>query len=287
MLFNCGTVVKSFQDIPKRGFTVSKYGAASGHTVGHLNQECVAVRGLEGRSSEGNAFSGQLEVIPLKGRGDFATQGDSGCLAFIITEGYPYTIKALGMYIGTYSYGGCVVTPIWAILQKFNLPLQLLSFPVQRQEAEMDVMEEDTVSERVTNLENNVKHQETAITKMTENVGYLGAQMKTVNTKVNANEQASNINRYLIDEVKQETMGHNAGRQPNVSEPRRQIGMVIPLPTTSSTAKQESNQAASGAFLFGACNTEKAEENQDKSEKERPQDAPGKPTMHVKPRSTI
>ena len=192
MLFNCGSIVKSFEEIPI-GCTVSKYGASSEHTVGHLNQVNVAARGFED-ISEGNVFYGQLEIIPLKDNGVFAINGDSGCLTFMITDssnGDPYTIRALGMYIGHYDHGGCcLVTPIWAILQKFNLPLRLMSFPVQRQEAEM---EEVDLRGKVENLENNMRQQlgtqRAVISNIEENLGRLGANMVAVKALQDSVEQ--------------------------------------------------------------------------------------------------
>ena len=315
MLFNCGTVVKSFDEIPI-GCTVSKYGAASEHTVGHLNQVSVAARGLED-TLQGDIFYGQMEIIPLKdtSNGVFAINGDSGCLTFMITDstnGDPYTIRALGMYIGHYHHGGCLVTPIWAILQKFNLPLRLLSFPVQRQE---ETMEEGDLKERVENLENYVQQQvgshRLALSNIEDSVGKLGANMSVVKTlqdsleqmelqmvavkrKVNANEQSSNMNRYLVDTVKREMMVNVATRQADdVSDTRRRIGMVPPLALTNSNWEQDNRVHVSeqGAFQFGACNAPNNVKDQDEKGQEKSEKAPGnnsqKPTLYVKPRATI
>ena len=37
-------------------------------------------------------------------------------------------IRALGLLVGGTGYGTTIVTPIWAVLEKLNLPLKLLEF---------------------------------------------------------------------------------------------------------------------------------------------------------------
>ena len=101
------------------------------------------------------------------------------------------------------------------------------------------------------------------------------------------------MNRYLVDTVKREMLGHGASRQAeDVSENTRRVGMVPPLALTSGNDLQDNHQADSehNGFQFGACSSPKAKEDQDELEQEKCQGAHGhssqKPTMYVKPRAT-
>lgn len=62
----------------------------------------------------------------------FAKEGESGSLVFI--ESNDLKNKwAIGMVVGGMkANGSCLATPIWAILDSFNLPMRLLSFEDQR-----------------------------------------------------------------------------------------------------------------------------------------------------------
>ena len=269
MVFNCGTVVESFEEIPI-GCKVSKYGAASEHTEGLVNQVSVAVRGFED-ALDGIQFYGQLEVIP-PGTGVFATHGDSGCLTFLITDGFPYTIRALGMYIGSYGNGHCLITPIWAILNKFNLPLRLLSFQEQQQEQLMDV---DERNDRWTVLENKVEDYGAAIEDIAGRVNSFGTeiievqclkagmeqfegQFKSMQRQVIANERSTKENRRLIE--KNNTSQHHK---------ERLIQKVTPHAQASSSAASQQNR-----FQFGALSTGKDKTGPSKSEKGKHQEVP-------------
>lgn len=62
----------------------------------------------------------------------FAEKGDSGSLVFLVSATGD-RVWAIGMVVaGIPSTGSAIVTPIWTILETFNLPLRLESFENQR-----------------------------------------------------------------------------------------------------------------------------------------------------------
>ena len=62
----------------------------------------------------------------------FATEGESGALVFIASDDLKHK-WAIGMVVGGINANGAaIVTPIWAILDSFELPRRLLSFENQR-----------------------------------------------------------------------------------------------------------------------------------------------------------
>ena len=63
----------------------------------------------------------------------FADEGDSGSLVHLVSENNgEQSIRAIGMLVGGTTYGTGIVTPIWAILDNFDLPNQLLASDDQR-----------------------------------------------------------------------------------------------------------------------------------------------------------
>lgn len=115
-----------------------KYGAITRLTYGLLNVTGAAVNKWNPNNSanERIRLHQQIEIYP---DGDDATQpfakeGDSGSLVFTVPENGDdeEDICAIGMIVGGTTYGSVIVTPIWAILERFDLPLKLISFNDQR-----------------------------------------------------------------------------------------------------------------------------------------------------------
>lgn len=74
---------------------------------------------------------GQMEIFPCPPAKKFANPGDSGALVFLVNE-HTDDIWAIGMVVAGVNSGASIVTPIWAILESFNLPKKLLSFENKR-----------------------------------------------------------------------------------------------------------------------------------------------------------
>ena len=87
----------------------------------------------------------QMEILPCDLDSKFADFGDSGALVFLVNE-HTDDMWAIGMIVGGVSSGAGIVTPIWAILDSFGLPMKLLSFNNHRMkkiEQSMDDIQKD------------------------------------------------------------------------------------------------------------------------------------------------
>lgn len=132
-----GEVVKSFEDVAKcSNDKLVKYGAQTGLTTGYIHVIGASVNDTTPQHQ-------QIEICPEKNHKNYpdkngekspiAAEGDSGSLFLSVPEnGDEDEIRAVGMLIGATTYGTVMVTPIWAILESFDLPLKLLSFNDQR-----------------------------------------------------------------------------------------------------------------------------------------------------------
>lgn len=122
--FSSGGIIPQM-DEPRIGHMVVKCGAVTGLTHGHLaldgsifrmeNQE-MQMPGIEAQRSPRIVMYRQYLVEPLANH-PFFEMGDSGSLVFMH---HGRDLKCIGMAIGNTSYGGCIVTPIEAILEAFQ-----------------------------------------------------------------------------------------------------------------------------------------------------------------------
>lgn len=122
--FSSGEIIPQMNE-PRIGHMVVKCGAVTGLTHGHLaldgsifrmeNQE-MQMPGIAAQRSPRIVMYRQYLVEPLANH-SFFEMGDSGSLVFM-HEGR--SLKCIGMAIGNTSYGGCIVTPIEAILEAFQ-----------------------------------------------------------------------------------------------------------------------------------------------------------------------
>ena len=132
IVFNSGEIIQYFDDI-KLPCTVVKYGATTGLTIGLLRSfgSAVQVRRPSFHPDDNVRLHQQLEVFKIEE--DFAQEGDSGSLVFCVcTGGKSIELKALGLLVGGTTNGNGIVTPIWAILNKLGLPLELFCFDGHR-----------------------------------------------------------------------------------------------------------------------------------------------------------
>lgn len=129
MLFNSGEVIKCLDEVPIP-CNVVKYGASTGHTIGTIRLFGPAVHAhtTSFRPEDNVRLHQQFEVISSSIE-PFSDEGDSGSLVFLCTDiKSGLNIRAVGLLVGGTDYGTTIVTPIWAVLSKFNLPLKLLAF---------------------------------------------------------------------------------------------------------------------------------------------------------------
>ena len=126
-VFNSGEIIKSFDEI-NFPCPVVKFGATTGLTMGVLRSFGSAVQvGKFSLPGDNIQLHQQLEVLS-EGQ-MFAKEGDSGSLVFCtFRNGESTELKALGLLVGGTANGNGIVTPIWAILDKLQLPLQLFCF---------------------------------------------------------------------------------------------------------------------------------------------------------------
>ena len=130
MVYTSGEIVKGFDDIPPMPCTVVKYGIGTEHTLGILRLHGCAVHRHSTHffPHDSIRLHQQFEVYSVKDK-PFANQGDSGAMVFLVSqENTEIKLKALGLLVGGTDHGTTIVTPIWAILERLNLPLNLLPF---------------------------------------------------------------------------------------------------------------------------------------------------------------
>lgn len=125
--FSTGKIM-SRMDEPSIGHMVVKCGTITGLTHGLLavdggifrleNQE-LRLASLQGQNfPERITMYGQYLVEFIKNH-EFFDLGDSGSLVFMHDE--DKSLKCVGMAVGKTSHGGCIVTPIEAILEAFGI----------------------------------------------------------------------------------------------------------------------------------------------------------------------
>ena len=128
MRFDSGEVVKCIHEVPIPSIVV-KYGATTGHTFGTVRLFGPAVHAHTTSfipEQDKVQLHQQLEVFsPSPSDLKFSDEGDSGSLVFLQSD---QNIRALGLLVGGTTYGTTIVTPMWAVLSKLDLPLQLLNF---------------------------------------------------------------------------------------------------------------------------------------------------------------
>ena len=128
LVFNSGEIIQNLDDI-KIPCTVVKCGATTGLTIGLLRSygSAVHIRRPSFHPDDRVRLHQQLEVFSITE--PFAEEGDSGSLVFsVCTVGDTTEGKALGLLVGGTDNGISIVTPIWAILNKLQLPLPLYFF---------------------------------------------------------------------------------------------------------------------------------------------------------------
>ena len=119
---------------------VVKYGSESKFTIGtlqlcetHARLENIDLAIEEGYGPHDMTVSnrfrmfGQYEIYSTCNE-PFAKPGDSGSLVFMLRDNNEDDLVCIGMVIGTWSHGSCIVTPIEHVLRALNLPLSLSRF---------------------------------------------------------------------------------------------------------------------------------------------------------------
>ena len=141
LVFNSGEIIQSLDDI-KLPCNIVKYGATTGLTIGLLRSfgSAVQVRKPSFHPGDNVRLHQQLEVFKIGE--DFAQEGDSGAMVFCVrTTDETIELKALGLLVGGTTHGNGIVTPIWAILDKLRLPLQLFCFDRSYRKFDMSAIE--------------------------------------------------------------------------------------------------------------------------------------------------
>ena len=155
--FNSGDMFTSFEEVSNKSkWTVIKFGAETGMTTGRLRMVGAAVS----TESSRRQLHQQIEIEPKPGSGKFSEPGDSGSPVFLIQQlDDASPMYAVGMHIGSTSFGTAIASPIWAVLKGLELPVQLLSFEnprIQRLERDVDRMNRN-MNERFDQLEDLIK----------------------------------------------------------------------------------------------------------------------------------
>ena len=129
MKFDSGSIINSFEELAsKKSCRVVKYGAETETTFGNIGPPCGTFR-LQLTNNRGYELRSLICVCTELGK-TFGAKGDSGSLVFL-EDDETEELRAMGMLAGKIDSdknGFTVVVPIWEILQRFNLPLRLLSF---------------------------------------------------------------------------------------------------------------------------------------------------------------
>lgn len=144
-VFNSGEIIQSLDEIELPCHVV-KYGGSTGLTIGLLRSFGSAVQ--ERRPSfhpdDKVQLHQQLEVFSIERL--FAEEGDSGSLVFCVCrKDETIVLKALGLLVGGSTNGNGIVTPIWAILNKMHLPLQLFCFDVSQRKYDKSALESSSL----------------------------------------------------------------------------------------------------------------------------------------------
>ena len=96
-----------------------KYGAATGFTRGKIKSfgNSVCKWNPNNHLTDHVRLHQQIEIFHEDGTKSFADNGDSGALVLLISENDRVkNVYGLGMIVGGTTYGSCIVTPIWAVI---------------------------------------------------------------------------------------------------------------------------------------------------------------------------
>ena len=208
MVYTSGEIVKGFDEIPQMPCPVVKYGIGTGPTVGmlRLHGSAVCKHSTDFLPNDYIRLHQQFEVFSInireggsKEAQPFAKEGDSGALVFLISKDKTeIKLKALGLLVGGTDNGTTIVTPIWAILEHLNLPLNMLSFDGSLMETDLSRGENDRlqrIEKDVDDLKAGVStlysrlEETTQTTQRTEqNIVFMDRKIEEIRTSV-ANKQ--------------------------------------------------------------------------------------------------
>ena len=188
MVFDSGEIIHNWEEIPKT-CNIVKYGAATEHTIGLMNQVSFAARGYTCGyklpfSSQRKLLTKQIEVFSARGQA-FAKPGDSGSLVFVVTEeDNQQKIRALGMLVAGTKHS-VAVTPIWAVLgilrdkQLIRSSSSLLSFPLPPAEA--------GETTRPVGNESVIDELKSEVTEIKTKMNTMDCSIKLINEKIEEN----------------------------------------------------------------------------------------------------
>ena len=227
MVFDSGEIITNWEEIPKT-CNIVKYGAATEHTIGLLNQVSCAARGYKCGYKppflpERKLLTKQIAVSSVKGQA-FAEQGDSGSLVFVVTEEHNrQKIRALGMLVGGTKHGSVMVTPIWAVLgilwdkQLISSSSSLLSFPLPPAASNSSESEQDSneAGETTTPVGNNAVIDELKyeVTEIKTKMNTMDCSIKLMNEKIEENHASikgdlAALMKHVIPEATKEEIAH-------------------------------------------------------------------------------
>ena len=180
MQFNTGAVIKCINEVPIPS-TVLKYGASTEHTIGtvRLFGPAVHVHTTSFRPEDKVRLHNQLEVMSNT-LVPFSDEGDSGSLVFLMNDSKSGSnIRALGLLVGGTDYGTTIVTPIWAVLNTLNVPLQLHAF-----ETEPCPLSSDLPTSRLDGVEKDVDILKSNVSELVENAQQMGQKINDIEGKI-------------------------------------------------------------------------------------------------------
>ena len=180
MEFNSGEVIKCIDEVPIPS-TVVKYGASTEHTIGtvRLFGPAVHVHTTSFRPEDKVRLHNQLEVMSNT-LVPFSAKGDSGSLVFSMNDMKSGSnIRALGLLVGGTDYGTTIVTPIWAVLSRLNVPLQLHAF-----KPESSPLPTDLPTSRLHGVEKDVEILKSNVSELVVNAQQMGQKMNDMEGKI-------------------------------------------------------------------------------------------------------
>lgn len=166
-------------------YEIVKYGAQTKLTYGRVQITGAAINNWNPKNlpHEKIRLHQQIEVNPMFPVLKFADIGDSGSPVFLVSENSgEQSMRAMGMLVGGTTYGTGIVTPIWAILDKFDLPNQLLTSDEQRIQK---------LNRGMNNMTTGMNHMKTVMNHMTGKMEALDSKINTLINNLNRHFQNS------------------------------------------------------------------------------------------------
>ena len=120
----------------------------------------------------------------------FATYGDSGSLVFLVSDDGEH-MWAFGMVVGGIEAdGSAIVTPIWAVLDAFDLPRKFISFKYLGSQFKELSAKVDNMDAKVNQIDGKINQMDNKMNQMDCRLGQLEKYMSEILTIMKDKERA-------------------------------------------------------------------------------------------------